>query len=456
MKFIFLVYFIFIATAFGQLAANNSYDIPNQSKSNVSFNKTELIKQPIVRVLILKSAQNVEIIFFSDYEATLSKDNQKFKQGDSVVISNLNKSFTLKFHNQILISKTNKFVLHSLSENPLIQIKNVPYGVGWWWEGKEDRFYNCDLEFVINKNNGIDVIAILPIEKYLEGVVPNEIGSDSPFESLKAQVISARTETMHALISGKYAGENYDICSDVDCQVYGGINKKNATTDSAIKVTEGLCLTYNDEIIPAYFSSNCGGMSESIEKVWEHRSPAVDYYLPRVDSETDLTLNPNQNPELWIKSSPNVFCNPEYIPQLPEWSKKNFRWKVEIKREVLNDNINKIKFIGDLKKIEIMERGYSGRIIKMKFTGEKDSLLLDSELSIRKVLNPPLKSSNFIIDNYSLSNYELPDTLILLGAGWGHGVGLCQSGAIGRAYSGQNYEKILLHYYPNTKIKKIY
>jgi SpoIID/LytB domain protein len=407
-------------------------------------------------VLILESAQKVAINFLSEFEADLARSKINFHKGDSLIFSVLNGILQIQSGNEFNISKSGKIVIKGLNENQLIKIKNVPYGVGWWWEAKEDRFYNCDLELVINKNNLIDVIAVLPIEKYLEGVVPNEIGSDAPFEALKAQVISARTETMHALIYRKYSGENYDICSDVDCQVYGGINKKNAITDSAIKITEGLFLTFNDEIIPAYFGSNCGGMSESIEKVWQHRSPAVDYYLPRFDSDINLSFNPNQNPEEWIKSSPDVFCNPEYHPQLPEWSRKNFRWKVEIAKEVLNTNLNKIKHIGDLKKIEIIERGYSGRIIKMKFIGETDSLLLDSELSIRKVINPPLRSSNFIFENYSAKDIEIPDTLILRGAGWGHGVGLCQSGAVGRALSGQNFEKILFHYYPNTKIKKIY
>jgi SpoIID/LytB domain protein len=422
----------------------------------VCFSQTAGHQQPLIRVLIIQSAQNVTLNFLSEFDAVLSKEKHQFKKGDSVTISALNKFLKTQINDEIILTNKNKMVFQSENESALLKIKNVPYGVGWWWEGKEDRFYNCTIEVVLNKNDLIDVIAIMPIEKYLQGVVPNEIGSDSPFEALKAQVISARTETMHALISRKYAGENYDICSDVDCQVYGGINKKNSITDSAIKVTEGLCLTFNDEIIPAYFSSNCGGMSESIEKVWENRSPAVDYYLSQFDSDDKLTFNPKQNPADWIKSSPEVFCNPQYHNQLPNWSKNNFRWKIEIKKEVLNNNLNEIKPIGKLKKIIIIERGHSGRIIKTKFIGEKDSLELTTELSIRKIVNPPLKSSNFIIENYSTSDTEIPDNITLLGAGWGHGVGLCQSGAIGRAHSGQDYEKILFHYYPNTKIKKIY
>lgn len=413
-------------------------------------------KQPIVKVLIIQSAKSISLSFLSDFETNFSTSKHFFNQNDSITITSLGKSLQIQSNNEMIFSKSNKITLRAKNENSLLKIKNVPYGVGWWWEGKEDRFYNCDMEIVLTNDNLIDVIAILPIEKYLEGVVPNEIGSNVPFEALKAQVISARSETMHSLISRKYAGENYDICSDVDCQVYGGINKKNAITDSAIKTTEGLCLTYNDEIIPAYFASNCGGISESIEKVWEHRSPAVDYYLPRFDSDDDLRFNPNLNPVEWIKGNPDVYCNADYHPNLPEWSKKNFRWKIEIKQVALTNNLNHIKSIGDLKKIEIIERSYSGRIIKMKFIGEIDSLELTSELSIRKIISPPLKSSNFIFENYSPTDSEIPDTIVVAGAGWGHGVGLCQSGAVGRAYSGQNFEKILLHYYPNTKIKKIF
>ncbi len=161
---------------------------------------------------------------------------------------------------------------------------------------------------------------------------------------------------MHALISRKYAGENYDICSDIDCQVYGRLNKRSALTDSAIKATEGLCLTFNDEIIPAYFSSNFGGMSESVEKIWEHRAPAVDYYLSKFDSDIKLDFSPFENPARWIYSSPDVFCNPEFQTKLPQWSKKNFRWKTEIKKEDIVKSLNNLKANGNLKKIEVVER----------------------------------------------------------------------------------------------------
>jgi peptidoglycan hydrolase-like amidase len=200
--------------------------------------------------------------------------------------------------------------LKSISENGTLQIKNVPYGIGWWWQGSEDRIYEGYFEISINGNNKFDVIISLPLEKYLCGVVPYEIGNDAPIEALKAQVIAARSETVSALISGKYKGDNYDLCADVECQVFAGNNKRNALTDKAVEETKGLCLLYDCEVIGAYYASNCGGISESVENVWPLRSGAVPYWSSYFDSDEDLNYNPKENPKEWIESNPNVFCNP--------------------------------------------------------------------------------------------------------------------------------------------------
>ena len=260
-----------------------------------------------------------------------------FIENDSIIVNNFNTNSIHNFH-----------ILSLKSDDPAstLKIKNVPYGIGWWWEGIEDRIYEGEIEISINENKKFDVIVTLPLEKYLCGVVPYEIGNDAPLEALKSQVIAARSETVNALISGKYRGNNFDLCADVECQVFAGNNKRTPETDKAVEETKGLCLFYGDEVIGAYYASNCGGISEDVENVWPDRSGPVPYWSSHFDSNKKLNYDPKNNPEEWINSNPDVFCNPNLHPELPEWSKKNFRWQVEMNNDELSNNLNEIKEIG--------------------------------------------------------------------------------------------------------------
>ncbi len=292
------------------------------------------------------------------------------------------------------------------------------------------------------------------LEKYLCGVVPYEIGNDAPLEALKAQVIAARSETVSALLSGKYKGNNFDLCADVECQVFAGNNKRTELTDKAVEQTKGLCLFFDNKVIGAYYASNCGGISENVENVWPQRSDAVPYWSSHFDSDEDLIYNPKENADEWIEGNPDVFCNPNLHPELPEWSKKNFRWEIEMTGNELTNNLNELKRIGTFKEMIPLERGNSGRIIKARFIGSEDSLELNSELEIRKIRKPPFRSSCFVVNK--TVNDDNVEKFLFKGAGWGHGVGMCQSGAIGRAYLGQTYPEILIHYFPETEIKKVF
>ena len=407
-------------------------------------------------VRIIYTLDSLNIIFNDDWEIIESNSirSNKFSKNDSLLLT-IN-------DNQIVINNPdyeNDFLSHKISLiskqiSGTIKIKNVPYGIGWWWQGIEDRTYEGEINISINENNKFDVVVKLPLEKYLCGVVPYEIGNDAPLEALKVQVIAARSETVSALISGKYKGSNYDLCADVECQVFAGNNKRTAITDQAVAETKGLCLFYGDEIIGAYYASNCGGISEDVENVWPDRSNPVPYWSSHFDSDKEINYDPKNNPEEWIRSNPDVFCNPDFHPELPEWSKKNFRWQVEMTIDELSSNLNEIKEIGHLKDIIIIERGNSGRIIKSKFIGENDSLELNSELDIRKIKKPPFRSSCFVVEK--VIDDQLNDKYIFKGAGWGHGVGMCQSGAVARAFSGQSFIQILNHYFPRTEIKTAY
>ncbi|MBN2571831.1 MAG: SpoIID/LytB domain-containing protein, partial [Ignavibacteriales bacterium] len=407
--------------------------------------------EPLVKVRIIYTMDSLEIIFDDEWKLN---DGVVFGNGDTLSLS-INDIYILaEFNHQIMHQAFENILLKSSVPNKTLTVKNVPFGIGWWWGGVEDRIYEGDIGIRINGNNLFDVIVTLPLETYLCGVVPYEIGADSPLEALKAQTIAARSETVEALVSGKYKGDYYDICADVECQVFAGNGRRTPLVEQAIEETRGLCLFYGDKVLAAYYASNCGGMSENVENVWPERSGPVPYWSSHFDSDSTLYFNPKTNPKEWIESSPDVYCNPEFHPELPEFSRTNFRWEVKLSNEELTKNLNEFKQIGILKNIEILERGNSGRIIKAKFIGTEDTLQLNSELDVRKMRNPPLRSSCFIIEK--ITSNDGNDTYILKGAGWGHGVGMCQSGAIARAFEGQNYVEILQHYYRDTEIKKVY
>lgn len=420
------------------------------------YPQTIFDREPIIRVRIIYTLDSLNIIFNDDWklsEADKSKTIDLIKN-DSLLFT-INDSQIIRSNgNGDIDFMSDKIILHSADMNATLKIKSVPYGIGWWWEGIEDRVYEGEFEISVNANKKFDVIITLPLEKYLCGVVPYEIGNDAPLEALKAQVVAARSETVEALVTGKYKGENFDLCADVECQVFAGNNKRTAITDQAVEDTKGLCLFYGDRVIGAYYASNCGGMSENVENVWPDRSGSVPYWSSHFDSDTELNFNPKNNPIDWIESNPDVFCNPYYHPELPEWSKKNFRWQVEMTSDELTNNLKAIKDIGRLKEIIPLERGNSGRIIKAKFIGEEDSLELDSELEIRKIKKPPFRSSCFVVEKIILSDGV--EKFLFRGAGWGHGVGMCQSGAVARAYSGKTFREILKHYFPQTEIKKVF
>ncbi len=413
-------------------------------------------EEPIVKVRIIYTLDSLAITFNDVWRLidSSSAKNLIITNNDSLLLTIENNLIRIKNPSLSVNDSLSRINLQSFLDNGTLKIKTVPYGIGWWWEGTEDRIYEGKIEISVNENKKFDVIVILPLEKYLCGVVPYEIGNDAPLEALKAQVIAARSETISALLSGKYKGNNFDLCADVECQVFAGNSKRTAITDEAVEETRGLCLFYGNEIIGAYYASNCGGISENVENVWPTRSGAVPYWSSHFDSDNDLNYDPKNNPKEWIESNPDVFCNPYFHPELPEWSKKNFRWQVEMAADELSNNLNEIKEIGKVKEIISIERGNSGRIIQAKFIGEKDSLKLNSELEIRKIKKPPFRSSCFVVER--VIDEQLNEKFIFKGAGWGHGVGMCQSGAVARAFSGQNYEEILKHYFPQTGIKKVF
>jgi SpoIID/LytB domain protein len=335
-----------------------------------------------------------------------------------------------------------------------ILAEKVPYGIGWWWAAEQDRVYTGILEVRATEDEKLDVVVVLPIEEYLRGVVPSEIGGDAHPEALKSQAVAARSETVVALRTRKYAGPHYDLCADVECQAFSGLSKVTAAADEAIRATRGQVLTYEGEPIGAYYASNCGGYAEAAHVVWPDRTKPVPYWSANPDLMDDSrpVLDTDKAVAEWLDANPPAWCNPDLHPGLPSWSKRNFRWEREIETAQITAALERRGTpVGRVLELRSGERGESGRLKTLIVVGEQGQAEVGPELAIRQLVDPPLRSACFVV-----SPGSAPDKLMVRGAGWGHGVGMCQTGAIARAQAGQDYATILAHYYRETRLMKAY
>ena len=350
-----------------------------------------------------------------------------------------------------LLAKTPSFMFRSNSDTASVEIKSVPYGVGWWWAGVEDRIYEGAFHIYIGTHQEMDVVVQLPLETYLKGVVPYEIGGTSPLEALKAQAVAARSEAVIALTSKLYSDEFYDLTSDVECQVFSGNKRRTARSDQSVEETAGLIISESGQPMNAFYASNCGGRAELIQNVWPGRNRLESYgvSLPDNENRRGPNLRCNWKARRWIKSSPDVYCNPDSNAFLPSWSRNNFRWSREFTVQELTDMLTNDRDLGLFKRIRVLKRGPSGRIYKAHIIFEKGKLDIKGELALRQLFSPSLRSSAFFVKRRG-------DKVVLRGSGWGHGVGMCQSGAVAQATRGRSFDQILKHYYSKADLLNIY
>ncbi len=369
-------------------------------------------------------------------------------------------------------------------------IKNVTVGNKFHWNRKENERFTGSLKLIKNEDK-VAAINIIPIEAYLTSVISSEMSAKSPVEALKAHAIISRSWLLSQIRKTKKNKESYrnefnsetehikwydreehklfDVCSDDHCQRYYGISKIfTGVANQAIEETRGIVLMHGDEICDARYSKSCGGISESYENVWEpvshnYLKPVVDYKFEPENFVLDLTEE--KNAVRWIRNTPPSFCNTtdrmilsQILVDFDQATKDFFRWKVEYSQ----NEISKIIFtksgidFGQIVDLIPVERGASGRLIKLKIKGTKKSLTIGKELEIRKFLSEThLYSSAIVIEKAGEEN-GIPKKFIIYGAGWGHGVGLCQIGAAVMASKGYLFDEILLHYFTDVKLKKIY
>jgi SpoIID/LytB domain protein len=409
--------------------------------------------------------------------------------------------FTAELKNNKIVCKGTNITLESDDEiifeptDPVSEsflIRDVIIGVKFHWERREKQRFNYFLK-IIKNGNQLTAINYLPVEAYLTSVISSEMSARCSINLLRSQAVVARSwllaqlqnkekekvkdpslrpiKTNEELITwyDREAHTLFDVCADDHCQRFQGVTKVTTETAfKAIKDTRGIVLISDDEICDTRYSKSCGGISESYENVWEpvkydYLQPVVDYKFE--PENFDLDLRKEENAVKWIKANPPAFCNttdPKILNQIlldyDQETKDFYRWKVEYSQSELS-NLIKEKLamdFGNIIDLVPVERGYSGRLIKLKIVGTKASLIIGKELEIRRVLSTShLYSSAFYVQKENIVE-GIPQKFILRGAGWGHGVGLCQIGAAVMAEQGYQFDEILIHYFPNAKIKRIY
>jgi len=329
-------------------------------------------------------------------------------------------------------------------------------GKDFHFEREQQRTYRYHLEFWIDQFGGLTVVNQLPIELYLRGVVGSEMNPEFPLEALKAQAVTARGYTI-AWLDKLHRMAPFDLCDEVHCHVYGGVEHEAESVTEAVMQTRGQVLIFDDQICDTRYAAVCGGHSENNEDVWGNTPQP--YLRGRLDAKSVspgsiVNLSDESNVRRWIESSPDVFCNTIQLP-VPEalnYTKKYFRWTERYSRPELSQIIAQKtgQNIGLLNEIVPLERGVSGRLKKVELRGTLKSIVVEKELQIRNAISPNyLYSSCFVVDRQG-------NDFILKGAGWGHGVGMCQTGAGVMAWKGFDYRSILQHYYRGSKIIRIY
>ena len=290
-----------------------------------------------------------------------------------------------------------------------------------------DLTYSGHFKLKPATDNSINIINCIDLEDYVAGVISAEIGSNAPIEALKAQAVATRTITIKKIINSKHSQDGYDLCNTVHCQVYHGLKNQSPASYRAAMETSGMILLYNNEPIEAVYSSSCGGVTECAQNLWGSR---LDYLQVSIDSYCIIEEN------------------------LTEWQKKHLNWQKEFTVSQLQQMFS-VSNISSLKASSVGENNTSqnsDRIEKITIYSNK-TVTIDGQYKIREAFNLP--STLFIIhtdNDTALDKLTRNTKIIFSGNGYGHGVGMCQTGAISRAKEGQSYTEILDFYYPNTTI----
>ncbi len=453
-------------------------------------------KQPNVTVGIV-SGQKIRFSLNKPYlakgETVMGEQEVEFSEGG--VLWNGNQYSSLTFHPQ--------------SADSSFSLCDVTIGVNFHWERKETQTFLGVLRFVVESDK-ICAINELPVEKYLESVISSEMSATSSLELLKAHAVISRSWLLAQMKKRHDVAESgnnffsfikkddmlvrwydredhtiFDVCADDHCQRYQGITKETSPhVAEAVRQTKGQVLLSGGEICDARFSKCCGGVTEEFQYCWENTPKSylasVRDLILGVGNPTEKaterenssfftlhsSLSDEEVAERWIRSVPPAFCNTQdkkvlsqVLNDYDQETADFYRWKVTLTQEKIQQLLEeKLKLnLGSILAFKAIERGKSGRISKLQIIGTEKSFIIGKELEIRRALSDShLYSSAFVADPCDKDTNGIPQRFEIIGAGWGHGVGLCQIGAAVMGEEGYSYDKILLHYYQGADIKQLY
>lgn len=351
-------------------------------------------------------------------------------------------------------------VIAPVHPDHVIYLADVMVGIEFHWQHTRTQTIPGRLEINFNNLGKLAGINELDVETYLISVNSSEMTSENPLELLKAQTIAARS-TILATMGKHHYDELYHLCSDDHCQCYHGIEHISDASRQAAQDTEGENLLYEGRVCDSRYAKICGGVMEDYGAVWDDRH--IPYLVPGVDgnAEIDYPLDTEEKVTDYIDNKPDVYCNTiKYAisSKLPYNTTELFRWTVSYSRKELEEIIQEKlgDEMGELIDLIPGERGPSGRLVYMDVVGVHKTVRVGKELQIRRVLSKShLYSACFYIAR-DLDDSGSIKTFHLHGAGWGHGVGLCQVGATVMAQLGFDYKEILRHYYKNSSLVKLY
>jgi SpoIID/LytB domain protein len=374
----------------------------------------------------------------------------------------------------------------SAPQTSCFTLHEVKIGKQFHWERAFSQMFKGELEIIMTPSGQVTAINKIHLEEYLASVIASEMSPESPEEFLKAHCISSRSWLLHQLKqktagdqtgrkadyraseiiswTGREAHGTFDVCADDHCQRYQGVGRTNAAAAKAVQQTCGEVLVYNGEICDARYAKCCGGITEAFAVAWE--DIAIPYLQSTADSGEPLApVVSEHDAQQFILSRPAAYCNIEdkniirrILPDFDCETKDFFRWQVDITQDELR-NLLLVKTgvdFGEITRITPLARGPSGRLFKIKICGTREEKVIGKELEIRRILSPThLLSSAFVVEPYGAAA-GIPRGFKIHGAGWGHGVGLCQIGAAGMAERGMSCRQILSHYFHGAQLEKLF
>lgn len=437
------------------------------------------MEAPIINVGIM-TEKAVSFVFHEEYIHT---ETGNFLKGEQrVLFVNGNIVYNGKLYKELFFEPA--------SPSAFFELKAVTIGVNFHWERKEDQRFKGALNLIID-NEGILFINQVDAEEYLTSVISSEMSATASKELLKAHAVISRSWLLAQVEKNAYLAQSkkkyrsyyrdneqlirwydredhahFDVCADDHCQRYQGITRASLPiVEEVVRETRGEILTDGESICDARFSKCCGGVTEQFEHCWE---PIPHSYLIAVrdSAENDIPdLTNEEEADKWIRTAPDAFCNTsdkkilsQILNNYDQETTDFYRWQVTYTQKELSDLLHRKTGItfGDILDLIPLQRGTSGRIEKLKIVGSRRTFTIGKELEIRRSLSEThLYSSAFVVDKEELQ-YDVPQRFTFHGAGWGHGVGLCQIGAAVMSTQGYDYKQILSHYFKEAIIEKRY